>query len=363
MLDRRLQPPRVFYYLPDVAACLPGFSTHFRLPFVNNQGSRQWLQGRKIPGHGIDLTSHRTRSRELDSIDDDDGADLPFRNIKEELSRSSLVFGNLECPLSERGRRMSNDCCYSASPRFAAGLKDAGFRVLSLANNHSLDFGETAFRDTLVALGEQGIAVVGAGPSLEQARQPAVFESDTTRIAFLGYNMIGPDWLYAGDSEWGVVPLNPLLVSEDIARIREEVDLVLVSVHWGEELKAFPWPRQIELARYLVECGADAVLGHHPHVAGAIEIYRGRPIFYSLGNFCFGHGHTEWEHNMIARLGIESREIRWIEVTGIDGCYQPAVIGGEASQLFHEKVKQLSEQFGTPFDYRDGRSFIEVSSR
>jgi poly-gamma-glutamate synthesis protein (capsule biosynthesis protein) len=320
----------------------------------------QWLAALDRHVHGVHATSHLADSVALELPPDADEPDYPFREIAGELQTSDLVFGNLECPLVRDGRRMANDTCYSADPAFARAMARSGFRVVSFANNHCFDYGEPAFLATMDALRENGIAVVGAGTSLDEARTPAVFRINGLAIAFLGYSMLGPDCIFATNRESGVAPLNPMIVGEDIRRARAEADLIALSLHWGVEGRPVPWPRLIELAHDFIDSGADVILGHHPHVPGSVEIYRGRPIFYSLGNFSFGHHHRTWGTDMIARIHVRDGALDEIELLPIRGRYQPAVVNGDAAMKFHQYITAVSRQFGTTPLFSGRSSRIEL---
>jgi poly-gamma-glutamate synthesis protein (capsule biosynthesis protein) len=362
MLDSRLLPPRTFFHYPDVTTCGGWFEGQVRYPFVNTSESARWLNALDRHVHGVHYTAHMASSIPLELPQDGDRFDYPFRGVADEFRASDLVFANLECPLSTRGRRMQNDAAYSADPAFAAAMAAIGVRVVSFANNHCFDYGEVAFRDTLDTLKANGIAVAGAGTTLQEARTPAIIEIDGLKIAFLAYSMIGPDWIYATDTECGVAPLNPMIVGQDIARVRGDADLVALSVHWGVEVRPMPWPRLVELAHDFIDTGADMILGHHPHVPGSIEIYRDRPIFYSLGNFIFGHDHGNWGDNMLVKLHIDERQLSRIEILPIRGRYQPAVVNGEVAAAFHRQLVEVSRPFGTNLTVSERGSTIDLAS-
>lgn len=360
MFDRRLQPPRIFFHYPDVSTCGPFFEGHVRFPFPNTHESLHWLSALDRHVHGVHQTAHAAQSIGLELPEDAEQFDYPFRAIVDELKQSDLVFGNLECPLSTRGRRMSNDQAFAAAPGFARSMAEAGFRVVSFANNHCFDYGEIAFFDTLDVLREHGITVVGAGASLQEARRPAITDVGGVRIAFLAYSMIGPDWIYATNGECGVAPLNPMTVGEDIVRVRADVDLVVLSVHWGVEGRATPWPRLVEIAHDFMDSGVDVILGHHPHVPGSIEIYNGRPIFYSLGNFIFGHDHSSWADDMIVKLHVGGRRLSRVEVLPVRGRYQPAVVDGDDAEPLRRHLAAVSRPFGTTFSVSPGSCTIDL---
>lgn len=362
MFDRRLVPPRIFYHHPDVSSIGGPFEGHIRFPFTNTRESVHWLAALDRHIHGVHATSHLADSVLLELPPEADQPDYPFRQIAGEFQSSDLVFGNLECPLVSQGRRMANDVCYSADPAMAQAMAQAGFRVVSFANNHCFDYGEPAFLATIQALRDNGIAVVGAGTSLDAARTPAVLRVNGVAIAFLGYSMIGQDYVFATDGESGVAPLNPMIVGEDIRRTRAEADLIVLSLHWGVEGRPVPWPRLIELARDFIDTGADVILGHHPHVPGSVEIYRGRPILYSLGNFSFGHDHHKWGTDMIANIHVRDGAPHEIELLPIRGRYQPAVVNGDAAMKFHEYMTAISRHFGTVPLFSGRGSRIELRS-
>ncbi|MFP5247467.1 MAG: CapA family protein [Thermoanaerobaculia bacterium] len=347
MPDRRLLPPRTFFHHPDYSSCGGTFEGQVRYPFPNTEESIRWLADLDRHVHGIRATAHMAQSLPLQLPDDGAAYDYPFRAIADELRASEIVFGNLECPLSTRGRRLNNDSCYRAHPGFAAAMAAAGFNVVSFANNHSFDYGEVAFYDTLQLLKENGIQSVGAGATLAEARTPALFRVNGVTVAFLAYSLLGPHWIWATQDECGVAPMNPMIVGQDLQRARRQADIVIVSAHWGSEGRPVPYPRLVELAHDCIDSGADAILGHHPHVPGTVEVYRDRPIFYSLGNFIFGHDHDEWSDGVMARLHIEDGKLKRADVVPITGRYQPSLAPPEAAEVVRRRVTEASRRFQT----------------
>lgn len=227
------------------------------------------------------------------------GPAYPYRKYRTLLQDADLTFGNLETPLSDRGtptpgksrESLANGTNYifRAPPSAARGLAAAGFDIVSLANNHAMDYGPVALQDTLQALAEQGVEQVGAGHDLDSAFSPVFLERGGQRVAFFGISDILPAYSTAGKSSPGIAPARgPAFERELPARIaaaKREADWVVVSVHWGKESYTGATPKQKRLGRRLVDWGADVVIGHHTHVLGPTEEYRGGVIHYSLGNF------------------------------------------------------------------------------
>jgi hypothetical protein len=219
-----------------------------------------------------------------------------------------------------------------AHPDLAANFKAAGFDVVSMASNHTMDYGTEGLRDSLDSVRALGIRTCGAGMSLDEARQPVIIERNGIQVAFLAYASVLPPGYAAGSIKAGVAPMEahtyyspqdwqagtpPNVVTipyedqlaalrEDIARVKEQVHVVVVSIHWG----VHHIPRVIAMyqpvvAHAAIDEGADIVLGHHPHVLKAVEVYKGKVCFYSLGNFSMtGGGHADIE-TRFPGIGVE----------------------------------------------------------
>jgi poly-gamma-glutamate synthesis protein (capsule biosynthesis protein) len=223
------------------------------------------------------------------------GQRYPFEAVAPLLAGADIRIGNLELPLTERGRAVNKDYVFRASPALAEALNLAGFNVLTVANNHSLDYGPDGLVDTLAALDQAGIARPGGGRSAAEAHAPALLSVNGLRVAVLGYVNTPNDgrsgWqaesMRADGSAPGVAWGTPDVIRRDVAAARSAADVVIVALHAGWEYTAAPNPVQRELAYAAVEAGAALVLGAHPHVLQGIEEYRGVPIVYSLGNFVF----------------------------------------------------------------------------
>jgi len=212
----------------------------------------------------------------------------PFAACSQLLADADYSVGNLECVLGRGGERMLKPFSFRAaadSPRF---LKKH-FSAVSLANNHSGDFGPAGLVEQLRILDEAGIQSFGAGRTLAEARQPLVLERDGFKVALLGSNGFRALTTAATADRAGSAPLEEEQVLEDIRAARTRADAVVPFVHWGPENTPQPRPAQVRLARKMVDAGAAAVIGAHPHVTQTVEMVRGVPIIYSLGNFVFDY--------------------------------------------------------------------------
>ncbi|MGA9116628.1 MAG: CapA family protein [Bacteroidota bacterium] len=196
---------------------------------------------------------------------------------------------NFEGPVTPGGTPVRKKFTFRMPAGAPAVLRAAGVDVVTIANNHIHDYGPGGILSTLGALDAAGLARTGAGSDRKEAHTPAVLERAGRRFAFLGYYG-GGEAPTAGDHSPGVARRDLARMREDIGAILEQDSSVFVTVllHWGNEKAEHPEPWQMDLARRIIEAGARAVVGHHPHVLQGIERYRGGIIAYSLGNFLFG---------------------------------------------------------------------------
>lgn len=222
-----------------------------------------------------------------------------FERVRGLTARADLFVVNLECPFTERGEKVPKNFNFRARPELVGALAAGGVDLVSLANNHLVDFGPEGLFDTVNTLDTHGIGHFGAGRTLTEARAPAVVERKGVTLAFLGYFFLGdrniePPQVIATDAQPGVAghfsdaaALEAMLVA-DVRAAKRRADHVIPFFHWGREGRGQPEPYQQHLARAAIDAGASAVLGSHPHVLQGLEVYRGAPIAYSLGNFVFG---------------------------------------------------------------------------
>jgi poly-gamma-glutamate capsule biosynthesis protein CapA/YwtB (metallophosphatase superfamily) len=231
------------------------------------------------------------------------GVAYSFKTAVPLVKGSDVAFGDLECPLTDRVKAPYSGMTFAAPAKTVSGLEMLGLNVVTLANNHSTNFGRQAFTDTLKVLKSNNIKYAGGGYDYDEAHEPAVIASKGTRFAFLSYNSIEGS-LDATSSEAGVAwirmlpwsPDNPddvARVVSDIKEAKKYADVVIPCFHWSEEYKYHPNASMVVLAHKAVDAGADMVIGQHPHTVQSIEVYKGKFIAYSLGNFIFDQRKVE----------------------------------------------------------------------
>lgn len=234
---------------------------------------------------------------------------FPFQKIAETLAAADLTFANLECPVSDRGRNLHHLYSFRADTKAMEGLNQAGFDVVSIANNHAYDWGPAALLDTLDRLRAAGIRPVGAGANDLEAHYPLLLDLGGVRLAFLAYVNVDPKEATAAPGRPGVAWLDPERVLADIRFARPLADLVIVSLHWGVEYASQPQRQQVELAHRIIDAGADLIVGSHPHVVQPLEEYQGRWIAYSLGNFIFDQKAPGTRQGLVLQVKLRGRQI------------------------------------------------------
>jgi len=216
------------------------------------------------------------------------------------LLEADIVFCNLECVLAKaEAPPEKNKILLHAKSESIELLKIAGFNVVSLANNHIMDFGQKSLMKTMELLKKNNIKYMGAGKNLCEARKPIYFEKDNTKIALFAYaapetwggwsqrkNQTHKNWI-AGADRPGVAPFDLKIIQEDIDKATKKSDFLIVSVHWGNESTYFPHPEIISDARKVIDMGANLVIGGHQHIIQGYEKYKDGLIMYGLSNFLF----------------------------------------------------------------------------
>ena len=252
---------------------------------------------------------------------------------------------NEEFPFSSRGTQASDkQYTFRLAPEKVSLFKEIGIDAVTLANNHALDYGTDALLDTCEILDQADILHTGAGKDLDTAKQPVLFEKNGQRVALIGATRVIPkaDWAatkgHPGMLSSYEVSVEPLLAQ--IAECHASGDKVVVLIHWGIERDEMPQEYQRALARRYIDAGADLVIGSHPHVLQGIEYYKGKPIFYSLGNFVFGSSIPKTMLVQAAFTG-DSLSLQLIPGTSSGG-YTRMLTDAESKTQFYQYLEGIS---------------------
>jgi poly-gamma-glutamate capsule biosynthesis protein CapA/YwtB (metallophosphatase superfamily) len=294
------------------------------------------------------------------------GFDYPFGGTLAELATGDINLANMESPIARGGREFtSKRYRFRAGPELAPALRRAGFHLVSLANNHSMDFGETALRETMQHLERAGIGWIGAGANLTEARTAAMYAVKGKRVAFLAYSLTRPTEFFAGAQRPGTAPGLERIYTEDIAVARSQADYVIVAFHWGAEGSSRIRPYQRATAHRAIDAGADAVIGHHPHVLQGVERYKTGIIFYSLGNFAFASTSSTARFGALVRLrlddGTRRAEIVPLDVLFSRVQFRPRILAGAQADTVVKNLNELSKPFGTVIRKEGNRYVVDFS--
>lgn len=295
---------------------------------------------------------------------------FPWGDTLPVLMQADARFANLECVLADGGEPQPGKVFHFRSDlRNVATLTAAGINAVSLANNHVLDYGADAFRETLPALDRSGILHAGAGPDGDAARRPAATILGHTAVAFIAFTDNQPDW-EAGPGRPGVyyvaVDADDRRYGELLALVRRTKttgQLLVVSAHWGGNWGADVPPAHRDLGRALVDAGADVVFGHSAHIFRGVEIYRGRPLVYSAGDFIDDYAVDAEERNDESFIFVVETEgdipARLQLVPTIITGFQ-ARLAGKSSRRIAERMQRLSAQLGTQSTWAEDAGTLEI---
>lgn len=287
------------------------------------------------------------------------GFKTPFAHVADALKQGDVTIANLEMPLAGGGVEFTEKKFrFRGDPAIASALKSSGINLVTLANNHIMDFGADALTETVQHLEKSKIAWIGAGKNLSEARTMALYSIKGKKIAFLGYSLTQPTEFFAGKNRPGTAPGFEKVFVEDIKSARNQADYVVVSVHWGTEGKEDTQGYQRDIAHKVIDAGADVIIGHHPHVLRGVERYRNGIIFYSLGNFAFASKSKIADVTVIVRLHLDDRK-REAELLPVDILYrrvgfQPQLLSDGKGAYVIERLNKLSKPFNTTIESREG---------
>lgn len=317
------------------------------VPYVNEGESKAYLESLGLKG-GSDDSVGESLSYPLpqqagpeytqDYSSNQELLNYPLRLLAPTFRAADLVLVNCEGALSDHARQVGLN---RTPEKFAKTMRSSGISLVNLANNHTFDAEERGFLDTLRALSSAGIAHVGGGHDLAEARKPVILARNGIKLGFLGYaqfNNMGES-AFAADGRPGIVPMDPFLIKEDIRRLRPQVDYVVVAIHWATNRKYDISPENRKFAHDLIDAGADIIMGHHPPHPKGIEVYHGKVILYAPSNILRGHTNLNSDDGYLARFTLGEKSVEKVEVLPIAGKGQPE---GRAGQPYDAKLFQPS---------------------
>ena len=295
---------------------------------------------------------------DVSRIMDLEGSLAPFSGTVEYLRDADITFGILEGGIGTRGEAVQDkEQTFRSKPSAARGLANAGFDVVSVANPHIMDYGKKGFLDTLEFLSWYGVKYVGGGMNLEEAKRPLILTVKGTKIAFLAYYRGSQfDQAFAKRDKPG--PAFPIYgeLERDVAAAKEQADFVIVSIHWGVQVEgkagSAVTSRQKLYVQKLIDSGADAVVGQWLHTLQGIQIYKGKPVVYSLGDFIYGTYAKKLPIGFILKFIFSSDRLLRMEIMPLStsdtrtGAYFPAALHNQAAQDAIATLSKLSGELG-----------------
>jgi poly-gamma-glutamate capsule biosynthesis protein CapA/YwtB (metallophosphatase superfamily) len=331
----------------------------------------------------------------------DEPIDPRLNEVRDIFASADVAIASLLSPLSERGTPIAKMINLRSDPSLATDLRKFGFSALHLANNHSMDLGFDALSDTVAHLADQGIASFGAGANLAAATEGLIVEAGGLRIGLLAWSALLAAGSGASPLRPGIAPLevtvsyeiDPIYLTEEptfpptvrsaiteasltaacarISEVRAQVDVLLVVAHWGEGVGDRIGEYMQPLAHAMLDAGADAVLGTHPHSVYGVEVYDGKPVFYSPGLFIDQTprtGNTPDVDELYANMSPDSYiavieattdgvvSVRLVPTT-LGGANLPVVAGGSDADRIQARLESMSRRYSTTFE-RDGRDIL-----
>lgn len=265
----------------------------------------------------------------------------PFLPTASITNGADIAFGNLETTIIAGKIIPSGSFTFRTDPKALEGLSLAGFDVLSLANNHMMNFGLKGLESTLQNLDGAGIGHIGAGLRREQIYAPVVKETKGTKFGFLAYTYAQEQVSSNGDI-YGTAYADTAKMKAQVTELRKSVDVVVVSMHIGTEYEAQPNAAQKNFARTAVDAGASLIVGHHPHTVETFEKYNDGYIIYSLGNFVFDQMWSEETRlGAIAKVTFENKKISGIEFVPVKifDYSQPQILTGAQAEMILKRLE------------------------
>lgn len=279
-----------------------------------------------------------------ESIYDSQGVEgLISPDLLAQMQNADLCMINQEFPFGVGGTQAPDkQFTFKSDPKYVQAFLDMGVDIVSLANNHVLDFGPEVLSQTFTTLDDAGIDYVGAGETIERAKAWESYEINGSKIAILSASRVIPvvEWNVDNAQPGVFCTYDPTQLIEQIKLAEQEHDLVIVTVHWGIERAAYPEDYQREMAKQYIDAGADLIVGNHPHVIQGVEYYKDVPIVYSLGNYLFNQSNQP-----TAALKVhvdEDKKLRLQMIPIATSNYQVYASEGQAATDMIAYIEELS---------------------
>ena len=234
----------------------------------------------------------------------------------EYTAENNFILANLECPLTDQNTPIPKRFSFRAPTQYADSLKKVGFTHLFLANNHTNDHHRQGLSSTFNTLQNAGIVGIGYGKTHSESCEPVFIEKNETRIALFSVVRVSLENWFRSEDKPSICQfsVNELVEKIKEVRAKEPQTLIIISLHWGREYTFLPKAEQRKEAHLLTKAGADAIIGHHPHVTQSIEFINDKPVFYSLGNFVFDQAGEFKDRCILVEFEIQSKKTHQISV-------------------------------------------------
>ncbi len=279
---------------------------------------------------------------------DSEGVHYPFLQTGRLLQAADIAVSNLEAPFTLSGTPFKKKFIFRTPPHYITGICSAGIDLLTLANNHILDYGVEGLQSTLALLDKYALHHCGAGMNRNEAEAPAIVKVRNKSIAFLAFSLTYPEEFWSGDSKPGTAFPHKTRLANQIHSLKHTYDYVIISFHWGAERMTYPKYYQKMYAHLAIDSGADAVIGHHPHVLQGLEIYKNKLIAYSLGNYVFGSYSNTVDYSVLLKIWFDENGglmavLYPVDVNNYRVSFQPTLLGSEKKDAVIDYLNKLSK--------------------
>jgi poly-gamma-glutamate capsule biosynthesis protein CapA/YwtB (metallophosphatase superfamily) len=314
----------------------------------------------------VGLTGDVMLGRRVNQSITTNGYAHPWGDVLPLLKKNDFNIINLETTITKSEKRVFKVFNFKLDPDNIQTLVEANISLVNLANNHILDFNEEGFIETLKVLDSKKIKHVGAGQDIIQARKLEILEKNGIKIGVIGYTDNEPDWIATSEkSGINYVRIGQLeKIEHDIKSVRNKVDVLIVSIHWGPNKVERPETTLVDFAHKIIDCGADLIHGHSAHIFQGIEIYNGKAIIYGAGDFIDDYMIYPDQHNdhsflfktIITKDGIQKIELIPVYISEM----QVNLAKNDLAQKILNHMKKLSAEFGTKLEIKDDHGIIRI---